>query len=56
VRIYTVFLFFFFSFLTNLKAEEFIEDMRAELSDYEFKVLYESEFVEDSQDSLIRWD
>jgi hypothetical protein len=36
--------------------EEFIEDMRQELSDYEFKVLYESEFAEDSEDSLIRWD
>ena len=36
--------------------EEFIEDMRQELSEYEFKVLYASEFAEDSEDSLIRWD
>ncbi len=35
--------------------QTFIEEQRAELSDYEFKVLYESIFAEESEDTLIRW-
>lgn len=36
--------------------EEYVEDQRKELTPYEFKVLYESEFAEDSEDTLIRWE
>ena len=35
--------------------ETFIEEQRKELSEYEFKVLYESIFAEESEDTLIRW-
>lgn len=35
--------------------ETFIKEQRAELSDYEFTVLYDSLFAEDSEDTLIRW-
>ena len=36
--------------------EEFVEDQRRELTPYEFQVLYESEFAEDAEDTLIRWE
>lgn len=36
--------------------ETFLEEQRSELSKYEFTVLYESEFAEESEDTLIRWD
>jgi hypothetical protein len=36
--------------------EEFVEDQRKELTPYEFQVLYESEFAEDAEDTLIRWE
>jgi len=35
--------------------ETYINEQREELSDYEFKVLYDSIFAEDSEDTLIRW-
>lgn len=35
--------------------ETFIMEQRRELTDYEFKVLYDSVFAEDSEDTLIRW-
>jgi hypothetical protein len=36
--------------------ETFIQEQREMLSDYEFKVLYDSIFAEDSEDTLIRYD
>ena len=33
----------------------FIDEQQEELSEYEFKVLYESVFAEESEDTLIRW-
>jgi len=35
--------------------ETYINEQREELSEYEFKVLYDSVFAEDSEDTLIRW-
>ena len=35
---------------------EYIEEQRRELTAYEFKVLYDSEFAEDAEDTLIRWE
>jgi len=35
--------------------KEFIEEMREELTPIEFKVLYDSEFPTDTEDSLIKW-
>jgi len=35
--------------------ETFIEEQRTELSEYEFNVLYDSVFAEESEDTLIRW-
>lgn len=35
--------------------ETYINEQREELSEYEFKVLYDSIFAEDSEDTLIRW-
>lgn len=37
-------------------SEDFVEDQRKELTPYEFQVLYESEFAEDAEDTLIRWE
>ena len=36
--------------------KEFIEEQRKELTPMEFKVLYESEYPEDPEDTLIRWE
>lgn len=35
---------------------EFVDDQKKELSPYEFTVLYESDFAEDAEDTLIRWE
>jgi hypothetical protein len=35
---------------------EYIEEQRRELTSYEFKVLYDSDFAEDAEDTLIRWE
>jgi len=35
---------------------EFVDDQKKELSPYEFTVLYESDFAEDTEDTLIRWE
>ena len=37
-------------------SEAYIDEQRSELTPYEFKVLYDSVFAEDSEDTLIRWE